>query len=170
MDHSNVVTSNTDTSYKIPGIFNCQSKNIIYVLTCETHNIQYVGETQQTLNARFRLHESMINTEKENLVADHFNDENYLNNKLDYKINIVVQEAIKNRRLRLEEAWMLLLNTHYPNGLNSKWWHQQKELIRSIFTWSLPQTIDLEEINHQRKNKTAYEKANIYTSNKSTNC
>ena len=64
MDHSNVVTSNTDISYKIPGKFNCQSRNVIYVLTCGTHNVQYVGETQQTLNARFRLHESMINTKK----------------------------------------------------------------------------------------------------------
>ena len=62
----------------------------------------------------------MINTKKENPVADHFNDENHLNNKFDYKINIVGQEANKNRRLRLEEAWMLLLNTHYPNGLYSQ--------------------------------------------------
>ena len=29
----------------------------------------------------------MINTKKENPVADHFNDENHLNNKSDYKIN-----------------------------------------------------------------------------------
>ena len=54
-------------------------------------------------------------------VADHFNEEDHANNKLHYKINIIGQEANKNRRLRLEEAWMLLLNTHYPNGLNSKW-------------------------------------------------
>ena len=111
MDHSNVVASNTDISYKIPGKFNCQSKNVIYVLTCGTHKVLYVGETQQTLNARVRLHESMINTKKENPVVDHFNDKNHLNNKLDYKINIVGQEANKNRRLRLEEARMLLL-TH----------------------------------------------------------
>ena len=39
MDHSNVVTSDTNIRYKIPGKFNCQSKNIIYVLTCGTHNI-----------------------------------------------------------------------------------------------------------------------------------
>ena len=77
---------------------------VIYVLTCETHNIQYVGETQQTLNARFRLHESMINAKKQIPVADHLNDENHLNNKLDYKINIVGQEANKNRRLRLEDG------------------------------------------------------------------
>ena len=46
MDHSNVVTSNTDISYKIPGKFNCQSRNVIYVLRCGTHNVQYVGDTQ----------------------------------------------------------------------------------------------------------------------------
>ena len=90
-------------------------------MTCGTHNVQYVGETQQTLNARFRLPESMINTKKENPVEDHFNDENHSNNKFEYKINIVGQEANKNRRLRLVEVWMLLLNTHYPNDLNSKW-------------------------------------------------
>ena len=121
MDYSNVVTSNTNVSYKIPGKYNCQSRNVVYVLTCGLHNIQYVGETQQTLNARFRLHESMINTKKENPVADHFNEEDHIENRLDFKINVVGQEPNKNRRLRLEEAWMLLLNTHHPNGLNSKW-------------------------------------------------
>ena len=47
--------------------------------------MQYVGETQQTLNARFRLHESMINTKKENPVADHFNEEDHIENRLDFK-------------------------------------------------------------------------------------
>ena len=54
-------------------------------------------------------------------VADHFNEEEHTENRLDFKINVVGQESNKNRRLRLEEAWMLLLNTHHPNGLNSKW-------------------------------------------------
>ena len=78
-----------------------------YVLTCGMHNIQYVGETQQALNARFRLHESMMNTRKKNPVADHFNEEDHSENRLDYKINVVRQETNKNRRLRLEESWML---------------------------------------------------------------
>ena len=83
-------------------------------LTCGMHNVQYVGETQQSLNARFRLHESMINTRKENPVANHFNKEDHSGNRWDYKIHIVGQESSKNRRIRLEESWMLLLNTHYP--------------------------------------------------------
>ena len=87
------------------------------MLTCGIHNVQYVGETQQTLNPRFRLHESMINTKKENPVSDHFNKE-HSENKLDYKVNIIGQESNKNRRIRLEESLMLLLYTHHPNGLN----------------------------------------------------
>ena len=70
---SDVFRYNLFVSYKIPGKYNCQSRNVVYVLTCGIHNMQYVGETKQTLNARFRLHESMINTKKENPVADHFN-------------------------------------------------------------------------------------------------
>ena len=88
------------------------------MLTCGIHNVQYVGETQQTLNARLSLHESMINTKKENPVSDHFNKEEHSENKLDYKVNIIGQESNKNRRIRLEESWMLLLNTQYPNCLN----------------------------------------------------
>ena len=79
MDHNNVITSNKHISYKIPGKFNCQSTNVVYVLTCGLHNLQYVRETQQTLNARFRLHENMIKTKKENVVADHFNEEDHRN-------------------------------------------------------------------------------------------
>ena len=96
MDYSNVITSNKNISYKIPGKFNCQSRNIIYVLTCEQHNKQYVGETQQTLNARLRLHESMIRTRKENVVAEHFNEEGHEDNQ-NFKINIVGHEQDKNR-------------------------------------------------------------------------
>ena len=54
-----------------------------------------VGETQQTLNARLRLHESMIRTRKEN-VAEHFNEEGHEDNQ-NFKINIVGHEQDKNR-------------------------------------------------------------------------
>ena len=74
----------------------------------------------------------MINTNKENPVADHFNEEEHTENRLDFKINVVGQEQNKNRRLRLEEAWMLLLNTHHPNGLNSKWQQQKIKKIKEI--------------------------------------
>ena len=88
----------------------------------------------------------MINTKKENPVADHFN-EDHSDNKLDYKINIVGQEGNKNRRLRLEEAWMLLLNTHYPNGLNTTCGNIKK-LEEIIHLESIPSNTVLMENHH----------------------
>ena len=69
---------------------------------------------------RLRGHESHIrNYHKHpgNPVAQHFGIN--LNNAQDYKIQILDQECDKNRRLRLEEAWIFILKT--PGGLNTKW-------------------------------------------------
>lgn len=39
---------------------NCHSTNLIYLLTCATYGLQYVGETVQTLSSRFSGHRSGI--------------------------------------------------------------------------------------------------------------
>ena len=44
--------------YQIRGSFTCQSRNIIYLLTCSICGKRYIGETEQTLNGRCRGHES----------------------------------------------------------------------------------------------------------------
>ena len=71
MDISNTITSVDGTSYKIQGKFTCQSRYIVYVMTCSTCGKQYVGETSQTLNKRFRTHESVIRINSENNIAEH---------------------------------------------------------------------------------------------------
>ena len=44
--------------YEIRENFNCQSNNVVYVLTCTISNINYVGETENAVNTRSRSHES----------------------------------------------------------------------------------------------------------------
>ena len=44
-------------TYDLRGNFTCQSRNIVYLLTCNICNKKYVGETEQTLNGRCRGHE-----------------------------------------------------------------------------------------------------------------
>ena len=44
MDTSQVISSKDKHSYPIRGKFNCKSNEIIYVMTCNICNIQYVGE------------------------------------------------------------------------------------------------------------------------------
>ena len=87
-------------------------------MTCNICQKQYVGETSQTLNKRFRTHESVIRSHSENNIAEHFNLPNH--SPISYTVKIVGQEVDKNKRLRLEESWIHLLNTFQPNGLNLK--------------------------------------------------
>ena len=72
----------------------------------------------QTLNKRFRIHESLIRSHSENNIAENFNLSNH--SPISYTVKIVGQEVDKNKRLRLEESWIHLLDTFQPNGLNLK--------------------------------------------------
>ena len=88
---------------------------------------QYVGEMSQTVNARFRVHESFIRTKKDN-IAQHFNMEDHT--PTSYTIKIVGQEEDKNRRLHPKESQIHLLDTIKPKGLNLKL--QQQSLLIHI--------------------------------------
>ena len=91
-------------------------------MTCNICNIQYVGETSNTMNNRCRGHESSIRSETDLPVAIHYISKNHTTD--DYSITTVDKEPDKNRRLRLEESWMTLLNTPTPKGLNGRWQSQ----------------------------------------------
>ena len=69
-----------------------------------------------------RGHESHIRYRKKhpgNPVAQHFGTKNL--NEKEYTLEILDQQQDKNKRNRLEEAWIFLLNTITPSGFNSKW-------------------------------------------------
>ena len=119
MNTSQVISSKEKHSYPIRGNFNCKSNEIIYVMTSNICNIQYVGETSNSMNCRCRGHESTIRTNKDHPVVIHYRS--YSHTIDDYSITIVDKENNKNRRLKLEEAWMTLLNTLTPRGLNGRW-------------------------------------------------
>lgn len=102
--------------YKIRGNFTCQSTNAVYCMECKTCGMKYVGETSNTINTRFRGHETAIRNQHDNPVAHHFNQ----HQNPDYTIIVLDREENKNKRLRLEEAWMTLLNTIHPSGINVK--------------------------------------------------
>ena len=63
----------TDKYYKVKGALHCNSKNVIYLITCSDCKKQYVGSALN-FKERFRLHKSGIKTGKEGRcgVAKHF--------------------------------------------------------------------------------------------------
>ena len=118
----NNIMSQDNVTLNIRGTFNCQSKDCIYALMCNCCKKMYVGESSQTINLRMRGHKSHIKywqKHPRNLVAQHFGTRNL--QPKDYTLQILDQETDKNKRNRLEESWIFLLNTMTPSGLNSKW-------------------------------------------------
>ena len=104
--------------YQIRGSFTCLSRNVIYLLTCSICGKRYIGETGQTLNGRCRGHESNMRSNSDNIVSTHYKQYNHTSE--DYIDTAIDKETDYNKRLRLEEAWMILLETMYPKGLNSR--------------------------------------------------
>ena len=119
METTQTITNNLNHTYPIRGNYNCQSTNIIYVLHCMICGLQYVGESSNTMNTRCRGHVSTINTSKDHPVAIHYRSYNHTTE--DFTISIIDSDKDKNRRLRLEEAWITLLDTLTPKGLNGRW-------------------------------------------------
>ena len=119
MDTTQTITNRSNHSYPIRGSFNCQSSNIVYVLKCMICGMQYVGESSNTMNTRCRGHVSTIRTSKDHPVALHYRSYNHTTE--DFTITIIDKEQDKNRRLRLEESWITLLDTLTPKGLNGRW-------------------------------------------------
>ena len=115
METTQTVTNKTNHSYPIRG----QSTNIMYVLKYMIYGMQYVGESSNTMNTRCRGHVSTIKTSKDHQVALHFRSFNHTTE--DFIITVIHKDEDKNRRLRLEESWITLLDTLTPKGLNGRW-------------------------------------------------
>ena len=103
----------------------CKTKNVVYLLTCNTCNIQYVGETKNALHLRMNQHKSNIKNYKGQckILISHFRDHHCK----DYSIQIIhafvngnnIDDEMKNRR-HTESSYIKLLRTKYPYGLNEK--------------------------------------------------
>lgn len=136
----NFVSSSTHRIYQasIPDNItsvNCNSANIIYLITCRKCRLQYVGETAQLLRERIRHHISCINhPEKEHtspILVDHFS-QGFCKGAT-FTVNIIekmcgsgrnpdgkLDPAITHIRRKKETDWMLKLRTVYPHGLNDR--------------------------------------------------
>ena len=55
----------------------CNSANVIYLITCNNSSLQYVGETVQKINDRFTTHRQGIKSPEKygtcKILSDHFN-------------------------------------------------------------------------------------------------
>ena len=52
---------------------NCQSSNLIYLITCKNCSVQYVGQTKNRLITRFQGHHFDIQNQNDTTVSRHYN-------------------------------------------------------------------------------------------------
>ena len=116
-------------------IANCNTPNVIYLLTCSKCHLQYVGETAQNLNVRFAKHRSCmkgnVNSTSCKRLSDHFSVglckgagytvqiiENWVGNGRTERKSIDL--GVATLRRKRESEWILKLRTVYPFGLNER--------------------------------------------------
>ncbi|XP_077117524.1 uncharacterized protein LOC143774106 [Ranitomeya variabilis] len=119
----------TDKSYDICHLIDCNSSHVVYLISCTSCRLQYVGYTEGKLKIRIFKHLSDSNNgnaQSPSMVSKHFyieHKEDLINMKIQgiQMINKPERAESWTRLLLNEEAfWIWTLNTIHPNGLNLK--------------------------------------------------
>lgn len=109
-------TSRAKKVYSLKEHFHCKTNNVIYLITCKRCNLQYVGQTSQTIQRRFCDHLSTIKTKKDLTLSKHFNLAEHSVHDISL---MVIDRADPKDLLKRERHWISELNTLEPNGLNA---------------------------------------------------
>ena len=105
---------------------NCQSSNLIYLITCKHCSVQYVGQTKNRLLTRFQGHHFDIQNQNDTTVSRHYNKCPSQPARFD-GLEISVLRFMRSRadsrsgqieRDREESRWIHRLATVVPQGLN----------------------------------------------------
>ena len=114
---------NKGKSYKIrAGSLNCNSSNVVYLLTCKVCKIQYVGSCTTKFRLRFNNYKSCYDRHKVKSVPQqqlhsHFDKVDH-NGFSDFEFTLIDQGNDLNCVRKREMFWQHKLNTFYPHGLN----------------------------------------------------
>ena len=110
-----------------PAKITCKLQNYIYLLSCSTCGVQYVGESIIPINKRMNIHRraksgcSIFINHFTNVcpgasfsiqIIEKLEGNGYLHGAID--------PEMRERRLKREDYWMKSLRTIYPYGLNEK--------------------------------------------------
>ena len=106
-------------SFEIRSNLNCNSSNLIYVISCIKCNIHYIGQTQNPLRIRLSKHISDINTQKDTNISKHFNSHSE-NLDATFRITPVLYIPDTNYRKIVEMKLIKSFDTLCPKGLNDR--------------------------------------------------
>ena len=119
-------SNKTGKEFTINYNLNCNSKNVVYLITCKKCGIQYVGSTTTAFRTRFNNHKSRVNAhvnlssgskEKDDVLYRHFHSKGHFG--LEHMSIQLIDWVKGERELRDKEGqWIYKLRTLIPHGLN----------------------------------------------------
>ena len=114
----------TGKSYTIRSNLTCDSKNVIYLVSCKKCQLQYIGSTTTEFKVRFRNHKSfMVTNNKSCEVAVHFNSTPHSLQDFSFQcIDQINQDCAEGDKFLItkEAYWSAQLFTLSPHGLNKR--------------------------------------------------
>lgn len=96
------------------------SRNCVYLITCQTCGVKYVGETSMPIHVRFTCHKYNIINRKN---MDRHIVRHFVSHGWDAVQALVLQcnpHWSTSQRRRAERDWILQLGTTHPHGLNDR--------------------------------------------------
>lgn len=119
-------SSYNDSYYKLQQATrtaSCETRNLVYLLTCTRCRQQYVGETKRTLRVRLTEHYADIRHDRDSPVARHFNQKGHSHRDISPKILEIIlkdpeSEPARTIRKKTEMSWIYKLQSLSPNGIN----------------------------------------------------
>ena len=110
----------TKFAHDIQGSVDCQTQNVVYCLSCDRCQEQYVGETEKSLAQRFGQHRGYVrNKNLDKATGQHFNQPGH--SMADMRIMVMEKVHSKDPQMRKtrESFYINKLNTFYK-GMNRK--------------------------------------------------
>lgn len=118
-----VTSCSNSREFEIKSFMNCNTKHIVYVITCTLCNIQYVGRTIRRLRDCLRDHLYDISTNKNTNVARHWNNVHFRDTSSlaiqgMEQVTTPIRGGDRFRSLcKREVFWIFSLQTKIPSGL-----------------------------------------------------
>ena len=114
----------TKLSIDLPANVDCQTTNVVYLLTCSVCNKQYVGETKRAFHIRYKEHQADIRHKRDKPVANHIAAHLPEMAKITPNILEVInkdpdQAETTKFRQRREVHWIYTFRSLAPEGLNT---------------------------------------------------
>jgi hypothetical protein len=103
----------------------CLTANVVYLITCNTCQYQYVGETNRTAHIRWTEHGRDTKKHRDTLLDSHFNMPSHLFEEATLEIIDMItgdpaSKSVEQKRISRETFWIINLKTLHPLGINGR--------------------------------------------------